>query len=162
MMTPATMPGAPSRTIAQSCPGVRRLRVSQPSYSLPLCPNSVRATGGCGSTRFSRAAKNSSLAAATAPPRSREARSGRRAKSVIGLLRTAAAAASLWHVAAQQPTDRRAVGEASAQPGAPNAAVQLATRVRGDRVAVLQLPDRPPLLGCEHHQVGVLLDRDRP
>jgi hypothetical protein len=35
MTTPATMPGAPSRTTAQSCPGLRRRRVSQPSYSLP-------------------------------------------------------------------------------------------------------------------------------
>src|SRR5215213_11119092 len=85
MTTPATIPGAPSRTTAQSWPGLRRRRLSQPSYSLPLCPNSVRAAAGSGSTRFSLAAKNSALAATTAPPDARLARSGGRLKSVIEL-----------------------------------------------------------------------------
>src|SRR5215213_2666661 len=98
MTTPATIPGAPSRTTAQSWPGLRRRRLSQPSYSLPLCPNSVRSAAGSGSTRFSRAAKNSSLAATTAPPNARFARSGRRVKSVIGLpLAVSVGAGSLWH-----------------------------------------------------------------
>src|SRR3954471_9016332 len=78
------MPGTPSRTIAQSCPGDRRRRVSQPSYSLPLCPKSARATGSAVATRFSLAAKDSSFAATTAPPRARSARSGSFRKSVIG------------------------------------------------------------------------------
>src|SRR4051795_11647220 len=99
------MPGVPRRTVAQSCPGERRRRVSQPSYSLPLCPNSARASGGSGSTRFSLAAKNSSLAATTAPPRERLARSGRRLKSVIELPCGAYQGGSLWHVRGPSTSD---------------------------------------------------------
>src|SRR5829696_6168852 len=153
------MPGTPSRTIAQSCPGDRRRRVSQPSYSLPLCPNSVRATGGCGRTRFSRAAKNSSLAATTAPPRARLARSGRRAKSVIVLLGTAAP--SLWHAAAQQPAERLVPGRLATEPRPADGAGEGPARVRGDRVPVLELSHRPLLVGREGDQVGVAAGCDR-
>ena len=73
--------GSPSRRRPCPCGRTRRARPAAP-----------------GSTRFSRSAKNSSLAATTAPPRAREARSGSRAKSVTG---------SLWHAAPQQPAARR-------------------------------------------------------
>jgi hypothetical protein len=75
--TPWMMPGTPSRTIAQSKPGSRRRRVSQPSYTLPVCPNSSMAwVAGFGMIKFWRGANNSSLALTTLPARSREARSG--------------------------------------------------------------------------------------
>ncbi len=87
--TACTTPGAPSRTIAQSCssaPGSRprlasaprRRRVSHPSYSCPLCPKVCgENVGALGLIRFSFSAKNSSEAAITDPRSAREARSGR-------------------------------------------------------------------------------------
>ena len=71
-------PGTPRRTTAWSCPGARRRRVSQPSYTWPLAPKVAGVkVGGAAVTRLSRAAKNSSLAWTTPPPSSRDARSGR-------------------------------------------------------------------------------------
>src|SRR5690348_7092525 len=70
------IPGCPSRTIAQSWPGVRRRRVSQPSIHLPRSVNSPsRQTGRSCLSRFSLGAKNSSLAPRTAPPNRSAARS---------------------------------------------------------------------------------------
>src|SRR5687768_15913246 len=59
----------------QSWPGSRRRRVSQPSIHLPVATYSSRSTGAAATTRFSQPAKNSSLAALTAPPTRSLARS---------------------------------------------------------------------------------------
>lgn len=86
MTTPRILPGRPSRTSAQSCPGPRRRAVSQPSYSCPFGPNvSALKAGAHGLRRFSFAANDSSLAAITDPPRVRTARSGNSVKSVMAL-----------------------------------------------------------------------------
>ena len=70
------IPGNPSRTMHQSFPGVRRRLVSQPSIHLPRSVNSPsRQTGLSALRRFSLGAKNSSLAASTAPPNRSAARS---------------------------------------------------------------------------------------
>ena len=79
--TPRTMPGAPSRITHQSwlsSSTSRRRRVSQPSIHLPRSVYSPsRHTAAAPMTRRSFGAKNSSLAATTAPPRRSEARSTR-------------------------------------------------------------------------------------
>jgi hypothetical protein len=82
--TPRTTPAAPSRTIAASCPVSRRRRVSHPSYVFPLLPYAPdEKTGESGRMRFSRSAKNSSVASTTLDPRRREARSGNAVKSSL-------------------------------------------------------------------------------
>src|SRR5439155_26818038 len=67
----------------QSKPGVRRLRVSQPSIHFPrsVYLPSMK-TGTDGFNKFSLGAKNSSLANSTAPPRRSEARSTNSVKSI--------------------------------------------------------------------------------
>src|SRR4051794_41919644 len=116
MTTAETIPGTPSRTIAQSDPGERRRRVSQPSYSLPRWPNPGSAWAGCGSTRFSLAAKNSSLAASTAPPSARLARSGRGVGSLIGLLAGIAGAGVTLARGGEAPGGRPVAPEEDPRP----------------------------------------------
>src|SRR2546428_13213707 len=67
----------------QSNPGVRRLRVSQPSIHFPrsVYLPSMK-TGTDGFNKFSFGAKNSSLANSTAPPSRSEARSINSVKSI--------------------------------------------------------------------------------
>src|SRR2546425_7068210 len=67
----------------QSNPGVRRLRVSQPSIHFPrsVYLPSMK-TGASGFNKFSFGAKNSSLANSTAPPSRSEARSISSVKSI--------------------------------------------------------------------------------
>ena len=80
------MPGIPSEIIAQSYPGSRRLRVSQPSIHFPRVVSLDGSdTGSASATRFSLAPKNSSLAAITLPPTRSEARSTRRSSAVMDL-----------------------------------------------------------------------------
>src|SRR5688572_17575105 len=78
MSSPRITPGAPSLTIAQSCPGVLRRRLSQPSIHLPRSVySSGRKTGRACCKRLSLVAKKSSLTASTRPPRPAAARSTR-------------------------------------------------------------------------------------
>ena len=66
----------------QSCPSVRRRRVSQPSIHLPRLVNFPGTnTGASGFTRFDLDAKNSSLDAMAFPPTRADARSARLAMS---------------------------------------------------------------------------------
>ena len=66
----------PSSTTHQSCPGVRRRRVSQPSIHLPRAVNlPAMKIAGSGFNRLAFGAKNSSLAAMARPPTRAEARS---------------------------------------------------------------------------------------
>src|SRR5713101_3349270 len=81
---PRRIPGRPRRMTHQSCPGSRRRRVSHPSIHLPESVYSPsRKTGAPGLSRFSRPAKNSSLAASAVPRSLSEARSTSSLKSVI-------------------------------------------------------------------------------
>src|SRR5467141_3264184 len=67
----------------QSNPGVRRLRVSQPSIHLPRSVYLPSTKIGVDAfSKFSFGAKNSSLATNTAPPRRSEARSISSVKSI--------------------------------------------------------------------------------
>src|SRR5688500_6294081 len=82
--TPRTTPAAPSRIMAQSCPGVRRRRVSHPSIHLPRSVDAPSLPcGACGLSSDSFGAKNSSLAAMTAPPSRSDARSIRSVNDFI-------------------------------------------------------------------------------
>src|SRR5713226_2592136 len=77
-------PGMPRRMTAQSCPGVRFRRDSQPSIHLPRSVYlPATKTGSAALMRFSFSAKKSSLAASTLPPARSPARSSISVKRVI-------------------------------------------------------------------------------
>src|SRR5437588_3996122 len=78
MSTCLMMPRSPSWTTHQSCPGMRRRRVSHPSIHLPRSVYlSAMKIPRPGFRRFSFSAKNSSVARRAVPPRRAAARSTR-------------------------------------------------------------------------------------
>src|SRR5579864_7956901 len=147
------IPGMPSRTTAQSYPGPRLRRDSQPSIHLPWSVYLSGAnTGSAALMRFSFSAKKSSLAARTQPPARSPARSSRSVKE-------------LELMPPQDSPRRRVVGinVAPAQDRLVHDARKLAARVRRQFVPLPEPAwvDGELGLGIPEGEVGVEPQGDR-
>src|SRR5215203_3436973 len=183
---PRMIPGRPRRMMHQSNPGVRRLRLSQPSIHLPrsVYLPSIK-TGVPAFSRFSLGAKKSSLATSTAPPTRSDAKSISSVKSIKSLcvplrpLRLCGYS-GIYHRGAEHAEVRRdelnqhlaqrvsgklapIINLSSAKKSLLHDALQRLTRVRRDLVSMKQGRgiDSELLIGIPDHKIGIPAHRDR-